>query len=116
MSAAHRVLRPFWTCAADGLPWPCAEARRRLSSNDLAVLRQTMAKLMAIAQGELDDTDLATLYRRFVAWTLEPDQRCAICGSRRHAAISGVAPRLIPCNALRAAIAASDLPGRPSAR
>jgi hypothetical protein len=65
---------------------------------------------MAIAQRELDDTNLATLYRRFLAWTLEPDQRCAICGSRRHAALPGVPPRLVPCDGLRAAFAASDLP------
>jgi hypothetical protein len=58
---------------------------------------------MAIAQRELDDTNLATLYRRFLAWTLEPDQRCAICDNRRHAALPGVPPRLIPCDGLRAA-------------
>jgi len=65
-----------------------------------------MVKLMAIAQRELGDTDLATLYRRFLAWTLELDQRCAICGSRRHAVLHGVPPRLIPCDGLRAAVAA----------
>ncbi|WP_327007954.1 hypothetical protein OHA72_12160 [Dactylosporangium sp. NBC_01737] len=48
---------------------------------------------------------------RFIAWTLEPDQRCAICDSRRHAVMPGVPPRLIPCDGLREVIAASDLPG-----
>ncbi|GAA2591973.1 hypothetical protein GCM10010399_23120 [Dactylosporangium fulvum] len=110
MSAAHRVIRPSWTCTADGLPWPCTEAQRILRNSDLAMLRQTMAKLMAIAQGELDDTDPAALYRRFLAWTLESDQRCALCGSRRHAAIPGVPPRLIPCDGLRAANTTGELP------
>ncbi|MGI5180529.1 hypothetical protein ACQEVZ_29865 [Dactylosporangium sp. CA-152071] len=111
MSAAHRVVRPSWTCAVDGLPWPCVEAQQALSSSDPAALLQTMAKLMAIAQRELDGTDLATLYRRFLAWTLEPDQRCAICGSRRHAVTPGVPPRLVPCNGLRQVIAAADPSG-----
>ncbi len=61
MSAAHRVARPSWTCAIDGLPWPCTEAQQALSSTDPTVLRKSMAKLMAIAQRELDDTDPATL-------------------------------------------------------
>ena len=90
---------------------PESEAQRSLASNDPAAVRQTMAKLMAIAQRELDDTDLATLYRRFLAWTLEPDQRCAICGSRRHAVLPAVPPRLIPCDGLRAASAAGDPSG-----
>lgn len=98
LSAAHRVLRPSWTCASDGLPWPCSEARQALSVNDLAALRQTMAKLMAIAGSELPDRRPEALYRRFLAWTLEPGQRCTVCGSRRHAVIPGVPPRLIPCN------------------
>jgi hypothetical protein len=68
-----------------------------------------MAKLMAVAQGELD-IDLTALYWRFLAWTLEPDQRCAICDSRRHAVLPGAPPRLIPCDGLRAAFTASDLP------
>lgn len=110
MNPAHRAVRPSWTCTVDGLPWPCTEAQQSLSSTDPAVLRQTMAKLMAIAQRELDNTDLATLYRRFLAWTLESEQLCAICGSRRHAVLPGVPPRLIPCDGLRAAFAASDLP------
>jgi ribosomal protein S14 len=70
-----------------------------------------MAKLLAVAQRELEGTDLAALYRRFLTWTLEPDRRCAICGSRRHAVLPGVPPRLVPCNALRGVAAASDLPG-----
>ncbi|GAA0734280.1 hypothetical protein Drose_35105 [Dactylosporangium roseum] len=110
MNATHRVVRPSWTCAVDELPWPCTEAQRSLRTNDPAMLRQTMANLMAIAQQELDDTDPTTLYRRFLAWTLEPDQRCAICGSRRHAVIPGVPPRLIPCDGLRTALAGRDLP------
>ena len=110
MSAAHRVLRPSWTCAVDRLPWPCAEARRILSKIDPAALQQTMARLMAIAQGELVGTDPAALYRRFVGWTLEPGQRCALCGSRRHAVILDVPPRLIPCDELRTAIATDDVP------
>jgi hypothetical protein len=110
VTAVHRVLRPSCTCAVDGLLWPCAEARRTLSRIDPAELQQTMAKLMAIAQGELVGTDPATLYRRFVGWTLEPGQRCAICGSRRHAVILDVPPRLIPCDEPRTAIATGDVP------
>jgi transcriptional regulator with XRE-family HTH domain len=98
LSAAHRVLRPSWTCASDGLPWPCSEAQQALSVNDLAALQRTMAKLMAIAGSELPDRRPDALYRRFLAWTFEPGQRCTVCGSRRHAVIPGVPPRLIPCN------------------
>lgn len=110
MTAVHRVRRPSWTCAADGFPWPCALARRTLSSINPATLQQTMAKLMAIAQGELTDVKPTTLYRRFIGWTLEPGQRCAICGSRRHTVILDVPPRLIPCDNLRTAIATNDVP------
>jgi hypothetical protein len=113
MSAVHRVLRPSWTCAVDGLAWPCTEARRTLSDIAPAALQQTMAKLMALAQGELTGADPATQYRRFIGWTLEPGQRCAICGSRRHTVIANVPPRLIPCDDLRKAVAGDPDPPEP---
>jgi hypothetical protein len=69
---------------------------------------------MAIAQGELAGTDPATLYRRFVGWTLQPGQRCAICGSRRHTVIADVPPRLIPCDDLRTAVPGDDDPDLPA--
>ncbi len=104
MTRVHRVVRPWWTCAIDGLPWPCVEARqllREMFVDDRSVLQRHMAQLMAVAENEIGFLDRATLYKRFVAWTLSNGQRCTVCGSLRHAVIAGLPPRLVPCNDVR---------------
>jgi hypothetical protein len=101
MTTVHRVVRPLWMCAVDGFPWPCLEARqllRELCVDDPSVMQRHMAQLMAVAEHEIGVLDRMTLYRRFVAWTLDDGQRCVVCGSLRHAVIPGVPPRLVPCN------------------
>lgn len=42
----------------------------------------------------------ATLYHRFVGWTLGRDRTCRVCGSRRHDVLPGLPPRLFPCDKL----------------
>ena len=102
MNGEHRVQRPEWTCAADGLPWPCEAARKLLTGafDDPAALVLSLAGLMAQAADELGVEDPASLYRRFLGWTMAPGEVCRVCGSRRHALVAGVLRRLLPCREL----------------
>lgn len=107
-SSIHRAVEPLWMCAADGLPWPCEPARellREVHTGDLDRLLRHMTQVMAVAEQDIGVLDRAALYRRFVVWALDEGQRCAMCGSPRHAAIPDVPPRLVPCNEVRGVVA-----------
>lgn len=100
----HRAERPLWTCAVDGLAWPCEAARHALrqqySAADPLTLAVHLSYLMGVAADDLSVSDQAKLYRRFVAWSLPADRACRVCGRRGHDVLPGVPPRLAPwCDA-----------------
>jgi hypothetical protein len=52
---------------------------------------------MSAAADDLELPAAVPLYHRFVAWTLDRDQICRVCGKHRHNVIPGLPPRLSPC-------------------
>jgi hypothetical protein len=95
----HRPLRPQWTCAGDGQPWPCPLARfilARHAPDPEALARHLLALLQAA--GEDLGVSPSRLYRRFAAWTLPDDTRCRACGRSGHDVLPQVPPRLFPCD------------------
>src|SRR5262245_41293629 len=87
MSKPHRAVRPQWTCARDGYPWPCLDARRAMRAtfgDDYSGLQRHLVRLLIVAEGELVGVPLRDLYRRFVAWALAPGEKCRVCGSPNH--------------------------------
>jgi hypothetical protein len=97
---AHRPRRPEWTCVVDGENWPCATARRLMSEphpDDPGKLALQMAQIMICAAEDLVPANPASLYKRFVAWTLPKGERCRVCQKRGHRFLLGIPPRMIPC-------------------
>ncbi|WP_433321193.1 hypothetical protein ACQP0U_27030 [Micromonospora sp. CA-269861] len=73
----HTPLRPMWCCRADGLPWPCADARLLLKAEfdeDPAALTIYLAGLYHEAAHDLYQLNPyggpapRELFERFVAW------------------------------------------------
>lgn len=70
----HLPIRPQWSCAVDGKPWPCPGARVHLRSQfaddrgGLAVYMSTQLMTAAVdmTNGETLPPDL---FNRFMAWT-----------------------------------------------
>jgi hypothetical protein len=54
--------------------------------------------LMGQASAELWMTDPTRLYRRFVAWTLDKDAACRVCGKAGHDVLPGLPHRFFPCD------------------
>ena len=97
---AHNVNRPQWTCVVDGSRWPCAEARQALTEAyraDPAMLTHHMTALMVWAETELGVVNPATLFKRFVGWTVDTSEPCRVCGKSSHVVITGVPPRFQLC-------------------
>ena len=110
----HRAIRPIWTCAADGQPWPCAATRKLLADavTDRDALARHLAALQAVAADDLGVAGPSSLYRRFVAWTLGCDEVCRVCGRGGHTAIAGIPRRLVPCDGLPTVIPPLRTPDR----
>jgi hypothetical protein len=115
----HRADRPTWQCSTCGDHWPCEFACKLLADayqgsyhgscqrsyqGDRIGLTRHLAQLMAVAAEDLGLADPTRLYRRFLGWTLDPDQRCRVCDRQGHDVLAGVPPRLIPCRQLRDAV------------
>lgn len=98
---AHRPVRPGWTCALDGEPWPCPPGRRNLADahrGNPDQLTAQLVRLLVWAADDLRPADRTRLYRRFVAWTLPGDGACRLCGRGGHDAHPLLPPRLVPCD------------------
>lgn len=70
----HSPQRPVWTCAADGLDWPCGDARARLLAEfDGAPtsLGLYMAAQFTDAAQDLPHVPAGHLYDRFLCWVRE---------------------------------------------
>lgn len=103
-SGEHEPVRPSWRCTVDGFRWPCPQSRvvlREVFGGDWTALQRRLLLVVAVAECELPGVTNADLYRRFVAWAMSPEEVCRVCGSSRHAVVSGVPPRLVPCDRLR---------------
>jgi hypothetical protein len=69
--SAHQPVRPSWTCAGCGAPWPCATRRRELRAEfDGATvsLGLYMAPMFVDACEDLADAPAGELYWRFLGW------------------------------------------------
>lgn len=98
----HTPKRPLWTCQLCGDAWPCRVVRKVLAEAhaDPETLARRMLSLAEWAAGDLGMPSPALLYRRFVAWTLDKDHCCRVCGKRGHDVLPGVPPRYFPCDKL----------------
>ena len=98
----HQVVRPEWTCAADGQQWPCTTARKLLvdAFPDRAALAGHLAALQALAADELGIAGPATLYRRVLGLALGDDEACRVRGRSTHTAVPAIPRRLMPCEGL----------------
>lgn len=97
----HQPYRPGWSCRTCRLQWPCEPARmtfREAYRHDPDGLTAHLLRLTGPAARDLGLPSEATLYHRFVGWTLHRDRTCRICGSRRHDVLPGLPPRLFPCS------------------
>jgi hypothetical protein len=96
----HQPRRPQWSCRACGDAWPCAPARKLLSEahqQNPEALAMQLVRLTGPAATDLGKPTPALLYIRFVAWTLDPNHTCRVCGGRRHDVLPGVPIRFFPC-------------------
>jgi hypothetical protein len=59
-----------------------------------------MVHLMLTATNHIQTPAPATLYHRFVRWTLPKATTCRVCGKRGHDVLPGFPPRLFPCDKL----------------
>jgi hypothetical protein len=101
----HQVSRPSWLCGTDGEAWPCESARKLLSEayrGEPDRLVRYLAHFMAQAATDLGVPGPALLYRRFMGWTLGPGEVCRVCGRSSHTVVTGLPPRLLPCDGIRA--------------
>lgn len=74
----HLPIRPIWLCRVCAQPWPCGEARLRLSAeymNDQVALSVYLASTLGEAADDLrklnpePGPDHALLFGRFLGWT-----------------------------------------------
>lgn len=70
----HLPVRPQWTCAVDGKPWPCPGARVHLRTQfagDRSGLAVYMSTQLMTAAVDITDGDSLPpdLFNRFMAWT-----------------------------------------------
>ncbi|WP_091346872.1 hypothetical protein [Micromonospora rhizosphaerae] len=74
----HLPLRPIWLCRSCANPWPCGEARLRLTgeyADDRVALSVYMASMMGEAISDLHRLnpqpapEASTMFGRFLAWT-----------------------------------------------
>lgn len=69
--SVHGAVRPGWTCAGCGLPWPCATRRRQLAAEYMGAPTSLMVYLAACFVDACEDMPHATvggLYARFLLW------------------------------------------------
>ncbi|BBH64347.1 hypothetical protein ACTI_10320 [Actinoplanes sp. OR16] len=77
----HTYERPHWGCRVCGLPWPCATARKDLSTEYRvypSLLSVYTGHLMYEALGDMwtDNVTLPDLHERFLAWVpRDPEER-----------------------------------------
>ena len=67
----HCAVRPGWTCASCGLPWPCVTRRRQLAAEYLGARTSLMVYLAACfveACQDMPQTTAGDLYDRFLLW------------------------------------------------
>jgi hypothetical protein len=96
----HRPRRPQWSCRACGEAWPCAPAQKLLSEayhQNPEALAAHLVRLTGLAAADLSEPVPASLYGRFVAWTLDRNRTCRVCGGRRHDVLPGLPIRFFPC-------------------
>lgn len=70
----HVPVRPVWTCAACGQPWPCPTRQRQLLAEytDARVsLSLYLSGCFVQACADLGAIPAGILYRRFFAWPYE---------------------------------------------
>lgn len=69
--SAHQPIRPNWSCAGCGYPWPCQSRRRQLLheyTGARASLAVYVGARLVEATHDLPDVLAGVLYRRFVGW------------------------------------------------
>ena len=69
--SVHGAVRPGWTCAGCGLPWPCTTRRRQLAAEYVCAPTSLMVYLAACFVEACEDMPHATvggLYARFLLW------------------------------------------------
>ena len=97
----HQPSRPDWSCDTCSRPWPCELVRKTLTEayqHDTDTLTAYLVRLTGPAARDLGVPSEATLYHRFVAWTLHREHACRVCGRRDHDVLPGLPPRHFPCN------------------
>jgi hypothetical protein len=70
----HQPVRPAWTCAACGQPWPCLSRQRQLLaefSNARVSLSLYLSGCLVQACADLGAMPAGLLYRRFFTWSGE---------------------------------------------
>jgi hypothetical protein len=70
----HVPIRPVWTCAACGRPWPCPSRQRQLLAEytDARVsLSVFLSACFVQACADLAAVPAGVLYRRFLTWPHE---------------------------------------------
>jgi hypothetical protein len=96
----HQPIRPQWTCSADADAWPCTLVRTVLTQyyrDDHQALARHMLLVVARAAEDLG-VGPASLYWRFVRWSLPSNSACRACGRSGHDVLPGVPPRLFGCD------------------
>jgi hypothetical protein len=94
----HQPVRPQWTCGTDEDAWPCTPVRTMLTQryrDDHEALARHMLLVVAWAAEDLG-VGPASLYGRFVRWSLPSNSACRVCGRSGHDVLPGVPPRLFP--------------------
>jgi hypothetical protein len=68
------------------------------SATSMSEYPDPLPYLMGQASAELWMTGPTRLYRRFVAWTLDKDAACRVCGKAGHDVLPGLPHRFFPCD------------------
>lgn len=69
----HLPRRPWWTCRACQLEWPCQPARNELRQRlTRRILGLFMGECMRAAINEMTAPEPGSLYERFLAWVTRP--------------------------------------------
>lgn len=70
----HLPIRPDWTCAACGVPWPCPTRKRQLIAAYQGAYVSMMLHLSSYfidACADMPLTASGSLHRRFLGWPAE---------------------------------------------